>query len=48
METLEGNIGVITPTFEEYPNRRGHMQVIPFDSSVVDYQYDTKNTGRFL
>lgn len=42
METLKGNIGVITPTFEEYPNRCGHMHVIPFDSSIVDYQYDTE------
>ncbi len=41
MESLEGTMGVITPTFEEYPNRCPHLNLIQFDTSKLDYQYQT-------
>ena len=34
METLSGRIGMILPTFDEYPNRRDSNEVIPFMSTM--------------
>lgn len=34
-----GKVGVIYPTFDEYPNRRGHADVVPFIVDTPDYSY---------
>ena len=48
MEKLSGNIGIITPTFEEYPNRSNHLNVINLDSSKIGYEYDTDDIITFF
>ena len=48
MEKLSGNIGIITPTFEEYPNRSNHLNVINLDSSKIGYEYDTNDIITFF
>lgn len=40
MENLEGTIGVIRPTFEEYPNRLPDERVFTFVSKKADFRYD--------
>lgn len=40
MENLEGTIGVIRPTFEEYPNRLPDDRVFTFVSKKADFRYD--------
>lgn len=39
MGYLKGNIGVIYPTFEEYPNRCDSERLIGFISGNVDFSY---------
>ena len=33
MESGEGKIGMIYPTFEEYPNRKNQEEIVPFFAS---------------
>lgn len=40
MESLEGKLGVILPTFEEYPNRLPNEQLVRFESSTQDFRYN--------
>ena len=40
MENLVGTIGVIRPTFEEYPNRLPDERVFTFVSKKADFRYD--------
>ena len=40
MEDLVGTIGVIRPTFEEYPNRLPDERVFTFVSKKADFRYD--------
>lgn len=39
MEYIEGNIGVIFPTFEEYPNRKPEQEIISYTPSNPDFSY---------
>lgn len=39
METVQGKIGVISPTFEEYPNRRSEEDVIVYNPCNRDFGY---------
>lgn len=39
MEREEGKIGVIYPTFEEYPHRKKDEDIVPFVSQNADYSY---------
>ncbi len=38
MENIRGNIGMVYPTFEEYPHRKKDVEVIPY--YVVDKDFD--------
>lgn len=40
MESLEGKLGVILPTFEEYPNRLPNEQLVRFEPSTQDFRYN--------
>lgn len=48
MEKLSGNIGIITPTFEEYPNRSKHLNVINFETSKIGYQYSSDSIMEYF
>lgn len=39
MENLEGKVGVIRPTFEEYPNRMPDEQIVTFVSQNAEFRY---------
>jgi len=47
MELLEGSLGVIRPTFEEYPNRRQNQNLVTFVPSKPDYRYDVSDLIEF-
>lgn len=47
MEYLSGNIGVIHPTFEEYPNRRDINNVISFVPDNIDFSYTADDIINF-
>lgn len=40
-EYIDGKVGIIRPTFEEYPNRLDSKNVIEFIPSNDDFSYDT-------
>ncbi len=44
----DSKIGVILPTFEEYSNRVKPENLIYYDSSEVDYQYNADNLIKFF
>ena len=43
MEILPGKLGVIRPTFEEYPNRRNKEELVTFVPQNKDYRYSAQN-----
>lgn len=43
MENLEGKLGMIYPTFEEYPNRRKSTSVISFTPANPDFSYSSQD-----
>jgi len=45
---LSGNIGVIYPTFEEYPNRLDNERIIPFVPQNVDFSYTADDLKLFF
>ena len=47
MRRLEGNIGCVFPTFEEYPNRSDRRRVIPFKPSRDGYRYNSMDIINF-
>ncbi len=47
MEKLEGKIGVILPTFEEYPNRRNPEDVVTYYPDNNDYAYSANDLISF-
>lgn len=47
MESVEGKIGVIYPTFEEYPNRSDKTQIVPFISPKQDFLYSAEDIKDF-
>ncbi len=47
MEMLPGSLGVIRPTFEEYPNRRDKSQLVTFVPQNKEYRYTAKDLMDF-
>jgi histidinol-phosphate/aromatic aminotransferase/cobyric acid decarboxylase-like protein/CTP:phosphocholine cytidylyltransferase-like protein len=47
MENLEGTLGVIRPTFEEYPNRRDKDSLVTFIPQNKDYRYSAYDLMEF-
>lgn len=43
MEQLPGKLGIVRPTFEEYPNRRKADELITFVPQNADYRYTAKD-----
>ncbi|NMA84032.1 MAG: aminotransferase class I/II-fold pyridoxal phosphate-dependent enzyme [Epulopiscium sp.] len=48
MENIEGEIGVIRPTLEEYPNRKDKSTLVVFDTSGFNYSYTTDDIIEFF
>lgn len=48
METLPGTLGVIRPTFEEYPNRRDKENLVTFIPKDSNYRYTAKDLMDFF
>lgn len=48
MENLEGKVGVVRPTFEEYPNRMSEEQVISFVPENDEFRYTAKDLIDFF
>lgn len=48
MGNLEGKVGVIRPTFEEYPNRMANGQVITFVPCNETFRYDAEDLIEFF
>lgn len=44
---VKGKVGVIFPTFNEYPERIGDANVVPFIPENADYSYDLKDLQKF-
>lgn len=47
MESANGKIGVIYPTFEEYPNRSDKSEIVSFISQKQDFLYNAKDIKLF-
>lgn len=43
MENLEGKLGVVYPTFEEYPNRRADESLVIFRPNNPDFSYSAQD-----
>lgn len=48
MENLEGKVGVIRPTFEEYPNRLPDEQVVTFVPQNDEFRYSADDVIEFF
>lgn len=48
MENLKGKVGVIRPTFEEYPNRMLDERVVTFVPDDEEFRYDEDDLIRFF
>lgn len=48
LESLEGKLGVIRPTFEEYPNRMGTDNVVTYISNHKDFRYNEDDLMKFF
>lgn len=48
MENLEGKVGVVRPTFEEYPNRLPDERVITFAPQNETFRYSADDLIRFF
>lgn len=48
MENLEGKVGVVRPTFEEYPNRLPYEQVVTFVPQNDTFRYDADDMIAFF
>lgn len=48
MENVEGRIGVVRPTFEEYPNRLSPEQVVAFVPDNRDFRYGADDMMDFF
>jgi histidinol-phosphate/aromatic aminotransferase/cobyric acid decarboxylase-like protein/choline kinase len=47
MERIAGKIGIIYPTFEEYPNRRNPSDIVPFMPKARDFSYGISELEQF-
>ena len=48
MESLDGNIGVVFPTFEEYPNRLDRSRLVTFIPDNPDLRYTANDLKLFF
>lgn len=48
MAFVEGRIGVVFPTFEEYPNRLSHSRIVKFSPKNKDLKYNTEDLELFF
>lgn len=48
MENVDGRLGVVRPTFEEYPNRIDESQVVPFVPDNRDFRYGVDDLMAFF
>ncbi len=48
MGYLEGNVGIVRPTFEEYPNRYNKEQTVVFTPENEDFSYDADDLMGFF
>lgn len=48
MNELTGNIGVVYPTFEEYPNRRKHEEIIAYIPNNKSFSYTVNDLIEFF
>ena len=48
MESIEGNIGVVFPTFEEYPNRIDRSRLVTFIPNNADLRYSPEDLKCFF
>lgn len=48
MERLAGNIGVVFPTFEEYPNRKQQHCIISYNPGNADFSYTADDLMRWF
>ena len=48
MENIDGKVGVIRPTFEEYPNRMSDDQVVTFVPEAADFRYNADDLVVFF
>ena len=48
MENLTGKMGVVRPTFEEYPNRLDESQVVAYLPESADFRYGTDDLISFF
>lgn len=48
MENLDGKVGVVRPTFEEYPNRLSDKQVVTFVPQDASFRYDARDMMDFF
>lgn len=48
MENLEGKVGVVRPTFEEYPNRLEQSRVVSFVPGNRDFRYGADDMMNFF
>ncbi len=47
MGTIQGKLGVIYPTFEEYPNRMDKNRIVPFTSTKEDFSYTVEDLQNY-
>lgn len=48
MEYVEGNIGVVYPTFEEYPNRKEKHNIVSYTPTNADFSYTVDDLMRYF
>ena len=48
VESLEGKLGGILPTFEEYPNRLSQEQLVPMETAGQDFAYSADDLMNFF
>lgn len=48
MESISGKLGVVRPTFEEYPNRMDADSVVTYISNHKDFRYDENDLMEFF
>lgn len=48
MECTNGSLGIVEPTFEEYPNRRGRESVVAYRPSGPDFTYTADDLMEFF
>lgn len=48
IESIQGNVGIVLPTFEEYPNRLKKENIIAFYPDNKDYSYTGEDLKKFF